>query len=89
MPDEKGQRNVIGKQIRAARLMQEPPVSQETLAARLAVEGIYIDRSALSKMESQLRFIRDYEIVAISECLNVPIAWFFEHLGKQNRRKRL
>lgn len=77
MPDEKGERNAIGKRIRAARLMQKPPVSQEDLAARLAVRGIYFDRSAISRMEAQKRFIRDYEIIAIAECLNVSIEWLF------------
>ena len=72
-----GERNVIGLRVRAIRLAQTPPVSQEDLAARLAVRGIYIDRSALSRMESQTRFIRDYEIVAISDALRVSVAALF------------
>lgn len=85
MADEKGERNVIGQRIRAARLMQKPPVSQEDLAARLAVRGIYFDRSAISRMEAQKRFIRDYEIVAIAECLKVPIGWFFNEGGTKSK----
>ena len=72
-----GERNVIGLRLRKARLAQKPPVSQEDLAARLAVRGIHIDRSALSRMESRTRFIRDYEIVAISNALRVPVSWLF------------
>lgn len=71
------ERNVIGQRIRKARLAQNPPVSQEDLAARLAVRGVAIDRSALSRMESQTRFIRDYEIVAISDSLRIPVATLF------------
>ena len=72
-----GERNVVGLAVRKARLAQNPPVSQEDLAARLAVRGIYIDRSALSRMESQTRFIRDYEIIAISDALRVSVASLF------------
>jgi len=73
-----GERNVIGHRIREARLKHKPIVSQEDLAARLATRGVYFDRSAISRMEQQGRFIRDYEIIAIAEALKVPVAWFFE-----------
>ena len=72
-----GERNVVGHRIKEARLKQKPPVSQEDLAARMAVRGVYFDRSAISRMEAQKRFVRDYEIVAIADALKVPIAWLF------------
>jgi len=72
-----GERNAIGRRIREARLKQKPPVSQEDLAARLAVRGVYFDRSAISRMEAQRRFIRDYEIIAIADALKTSISWFF------------
>jgi transcriptional regulator with XRE-family HTH domain len=71
------ERNVIGRRIREARLKQKPPVSQEDLAARMAVRGVYFDRSAISRMEAQKRFVRDYEIVAMADALKVSIAWLF------------
>lgn len=73
-----GTPNVIGPRIRQARLEQDPSVSQEDLVARLAARGIYCDRSAISRMEVRQRFIRDYEIIAIADCLNRPVSWFFE-----------
>lgn len=72
-----GERNAIGRRIKHARLKQKPPVSQEDLAARLATRGVYFDRSAISRMEAQKRFIRDYEIIAIADALKIPVAWFF------------
>ena len=72
-----GERNVVGRRIKEARLKQKPPVSQEDLAARMAVRGVYFDRSAISRMEAQKRFVRDYEIVAIADALKVPISWLF------------
>ena len=75
--ETRGQRNIVGKRIRAARLKGKPPVSQEDLAARLATRGIYFDRSAISRMEAEKRFVRDYEILAIADCLKVSVAWLF------------
>jgi transcriptional regulator with XRE-family HTH domain len=74
------ERNLIGKKIRVARLRARPRVSQEELAARLAVRGIYMDRSAIARMETQRRFIRDYEIIKIAACLGVKVSEFFAGL---------
>lgn len=71
------ERNVIGSRIREARMASHPRVSQEDLAARLAVKGVTFDRSAISRMEAQKRFVRDYEVEAIADCLRVPIYWLF------------
>lgn len=77
-------RNLIGSRIKAARLKASPRVSQEELAARLAVRGIYLDRSAIARMERKQRFIRDYEIVKIAACLKVPVASLF--IGLEEKR---
>ena len=84
------ERNVIGARIRSARLMQTPPVSQEDLTARLAVRGVFFDRSVIARMENQRRFIRDYEILAIADALKVPVEWLFGRESKATikRRKR-
>jgi len=52
-------------------------VSQKGLEARLATRGVYFDRSAISRMEAGLRFIRDYEIAAIADALGVSIESLF------------
>jgi transcriptional regulator with XRE-family HTH domain len=70
-------RNVIGSRIRKARLKRRPPVSQDDLAGKLAVRGISMDRSAISRIENQTRYLMDYEIIAIARCLKVPIAKLF------------
>ena len=88
MAEQSGERNVIGERIRAARSMLKPPVSQEALVARLAVRGIYVDRTAISRIENRARFLRDYEIIAIAKCLKMPVAWFFESTDQQRARVR-
>ena len=76
--EQSGERNVVGPRIRAARLAQTPTVSQEDLTARLAVGGVYFDRSALARIELKQRFVRDYEIIAIAKALKIPVASLFE-----------
>lgn len=70
-------RNQIGGRIRRARLKCSPPVSQEDLAGRLAAQGINLDRSAISRIESQDRYLMDYEISVIARCLKVTVGWLF------------
>ena len=59
---------------------RKPVVSQEDLAGKLAVCGILLDRSAISRIENQERYLMDYEIVAIARCLKVSEARFFADL---------
>ena len=71
------QRNMIGARVRQARLRQNPEVSQDDLAGRLAAQGILIDRTAISRIENQTRYVMDYEAAAIARALKVSVAWFF------------
>jgi transcriptional regulator with XRE-family HTH domain len=70
-------RNIIGNRVREARRKCSPTVSQEDLAGRLAAQGIQIDRSAVSRIENQSRYVMDYEAQAIARALKIPIAWLF------------
>lgn len=70
-------RNQIGPRVRAARTKSTTPVSQEDLAGRLAAMGILLDRSAVSRIESQERYVMDFEAAALAKCLRVSVAWLF------------
>ena len=70
-------RNQIGTRIRQARLNCKPAVSQDDLAGRLARQGILIDRSAISRIETHSRYLMDYEIAAIAKSLKVSVGWLF------------
>ena len=72
-----GQRNLVGRRIRQARLQCNPPVSQEDLAGRLAGKGISMDQTAISRIENQTRYLMDYEVAAIARSLKVSVAWLF------------
>jgi ribosome-binding protein aMBF1 (putative translation factor) len=68
-------RNVVGSRVREARMKCKPSVSQEDLAGRLAAKGILLDRSAVSRIENQTRYVMDYEAKAIARALKVTVAW--------------
>ncbi|MHC1769410.1 MAG: helix-turn-helix domain-containing protein [Verrucomicrobiia bacterium] len=70
-------RNIVGARVREARLRSVPPVSQEDLAGRLAAQGISLDRSAVSRIEGQSRYLMDYEVAALARALKVSVAWLF------------
>jgi len=53
-------------------------MSQQKLAARLQIQGVRIDRSAIAKIETGRRPVSDIEIVSIAEVLDVKIPWLFE-----------
>ena len=70
-------RNILGPRVRQARLRAKPPVSQEDLAGRMARQGIVLDRSAVSRIEGQTRYVMDYEAAALSMALKVSIGWLY------------
>ncbi|MCC5789440.1 MAG: helix-turn-helix transcriptional regulator [Opitutales bacterium] len=63
--------NDVGPAIRKMRLASKEKISQQDLAGRLAARGIWLDRSAISRIENQERGILDYELIAIANCLKV------------------
>lgn len=70
-------RNVVGRRMREVRLNSEPAVSQDDLSGRLAKMGVIIDQPAISRIESQTRYVMDYEAVAIAKALKVPVSRLF------------
>lgn len=68
---------MIGDRVRQARLALKPPVSQEDLSARLAVSGVQITQTGVSKLENRQRYVMDYEAAAIAKVLRVSVSWLF------------
>jgi hypothetical protein len=65
------QRNLCGKRIRKMRLAAKPVVSQDDLSGRLARLGVVLDQGAISRIESQDRYLMDYELIAIAKALRI------------------
>ncbi len=70
-------RNIVGMRIREARLKSKRPISQDDLSGRLAAQGIFLDQTAISRIEKQARYLMDYEVAAIAKCLRVSVAWLY------------
>lgn len=79
MVNDNSIKNLIGPRVKEARIKHNPKVTQIDLLARLAVRGIELEKTAISKIESCRRPVTDIELVAISDALGVSILWL---LGK-------
>lgn len=64
-----GKANISGDRIHQAR------TAQDALAAKLQVAGLGIGREAISRIETGLRFVTDYELVIFARVLGVTIEW--------------
>ena len=72
-------KNIVGTRVWQARKAAKPPITQLDLVARLQLEGLSVDQSALSKIESGLRPVSDIEVIAL----------YYEEVIKSLKFKRL
>ncbi len=75
--------NVCGDRIRRRRVIDR--VSQEQLAAKLQLVGLGITQKAISRIETGKRIVTDYELLAISEALDVSVSYL---LGLEEEKKQ-
>ncbi len=68
-----GQKNISGDRIHQARTAMR--LSQSELAARMQVNGVTIEREAISKIETRDRFVTDYELMMFAKVLGVSMDW--------------
>ncbi len=68
-------RNLIGDKVKQARNSYKPKITQIDLLARLAIKGIELNETAISKIEAKTRPVTDIELVAIAESLEVTVNW--------------
>jgi hypothetical protein len=67
--------NLIGGRLKAGRNAAQPPLTQEALSRRLRKFGVSIDRAGIAKVETGIRGVLDYELVAFSKALGVTVTW--------------
>ncbi len=75
---ELGKRNIVGARVTQARKAQN--MKQIELLTQLQLAGIDMSVPALSLLEGQKRPVSDIELNALSDILNVSVAWL---LGKE------
>lgn len=64
-------RNILGSKIKYYRL--ELNMTQDEFCSKLQLDGLKIDRTMISKIESCKRELYDFEVLAIAKVLNVSI----------------
>ena len=67
------QKNISGDRIHQARTAKR--LSQYDLASKMQVEGVMIEREAISKIETGDRFVTDYELLNFARVLGVTMSW--------------
>ena len=78
--DYNGIKNISGDRIHQARTAKR--LSQSDLAARMQVNGVIIEREAISKIETGDRFVTDYELMIFAKVLDVSMEWLTDCEGK-------
>ena len=68
-------RNLIGDRVRLARNNASPKITQIDLLARLAVRGVVLEQTTISKIEARTRPVNDIELAALADALGVSILW--------------
>ena len=68
-----GRCNICGERVRAAR--EKAGLSQEQLAAKVQLCGHSLTQKAISRIESGLRVVPDFEIPLLAQALNVSPLW--------------
>ena len=71
--DFEGAKNISGDHIHQARTTMR--LSQADLAARMQVNGVTIEREAISKIETGNRVVTDYELLIFAKVLGVSMEW--------------
>ena len=74
--DFNGAKNISGDRIHRARTTKR--LSQADLAARMQVNGVAIEREAISKIETGDRFVTDYELMVFAKVLGVSMEWLVQ-----------
>jgi HTH-type transcriptional regulator, cell division transcriptional repressor len=61
--------------VKEARKRHSPPLTQDQLSGRLAVEGVQLDRVAIAKIETGIRCVFDFEVRGLAKTLKVEAGW--------------
>ena len=67
--------NLIGGRLKSARGAAQPSVTQEQLSKKLVKLGVSIDRAGIAKIETGIRGVLDFELVALAKALDVEVTW--------------
>ena len=67
--------NLVGERLKEARSKAQPTITQDELSKRLSKLGVSIDRAGVAKIETGIRGVLDFELVALAKALGVKVTW--------------
>ena len=67
--------NLVGERVKKARGNAQPPITQDELSKKLNKLGVSIDRAGIAKIETGVRGVLDFELVALAKSLGVKVTW--------------
>ncbi len=67
-----GQKNIISQQLKLCRVKNN--LTQGELASQMQTMGVNMDQQMISKIESNSRFVTDYELVCFCKILQVDVS---------------
>ena len=67
--------NICGDRVRLARALQNPPMQQQELAARIQLMGMDMPAGMISKIERNQRHVCDAELRMLAKALGVTMDW--------------
>ena len=73
--------NLIGERVKEARNAAKPPITQQKLSTRLSKLGVSLDRAGIAKIETGIRGVLDFELVALAKALGVKVTWLLGTKG--------
>ena len=65
--------NLVGDRVKEARTKAQ--LTQDELSQRLGKLGPSIDRAGIAKIETGIRGVLDFELVALAKALGVRVTW--------------
>ncbi len=77
-----GNKNLIGARVELRR--KQLGLKQSEVVDEMNDLGVEMSYSGLSKIESQIRSVNDFELIALSEILDISVLWLLG-LEENNR----
>ena len=75
-----GEQNLVGKEVK--RLREAKNMTQSMLAARCGSVGWDISENTITKIETDVRCVKDYELVLLAKALRVKLKELLPKHGK-------
>lgn len=80
-------RNIVGPVVRQCR--EKAALTQPMLVAKLNLLGWDISRETLAKIESQFRWVADFELLQLADALGADVGEILEIAKREMRKGKL